>query len=158
MPPKKIGQYKLFFVETPSPEENCFVISTGKTLAARFEEGATGFNRGDCVATYVRHVDQEWFDQYVSNKEEGARVWYLTPDFYKELGIRHTVIDGDDVFTYNGQEYRKESNWKYLQSIGETVKGGGLNVIIESWICFKSWKGTLLANGCIVVSCHANGR
>jgi hypothetical protein len=98
---KKAVGYKLFFVETPSPEENCFVISATKALAAKFEEDGTGFNRGDCVATYVRDVDQEWLDQYVSNEEAGRTAWYLTPDCYEGLGIKQTVLDGDDVFTYN---------------------------------------------------------
>jgi hypothetical protein len=94
--------YKVYFVEAPSPEENCFVVSTDKASAARLEEDGSGFDRGDCTATFVRDVEPKWLKRYFSSNKlnAGSRSFYLYEEYYKELDIIHTVLDGDDFYTY----------------------------------------------------------
>src|ERR1700675_755352 len=51
-----IGNWKLYWVETPSADENCFVIARNRRSAAKFEEEFTGFGPGDCTADLVKTI------------------------------------------------------------------------------------------------------
>jgi len=80
MTTERSRRYKVFFVETPSPEENCFVIAATEASAAKLEQEETGFNPGDCHATYVRDVEPKWLNRYLASypEPEASNAWYLT--------------------------------------------------------------------------------
>jgi hypothetical protein len=115
--------YKVFFVETPSPEENCFVIAINKASAAKFERDSSGGH--DCDALFVRNLTDDWAEKYLS-KYSGSNIpkaWYLYEDFYEELGIFHTMLEGDDVFIHGDNISRKQ---------GEVQRSGFVLLAVKS--------------------------
>jgi hypothetical protein len=111
--------YKLYWVTTPSPEENCFVAARSKRSAAKFEEDSTGFDPGDCTAELVLALTDAWMAR--SPREKGSSaIWpvYVQFEDVLELGIEWRVIEGDDVFEYRGKRYVKQGDLNYIASLG----------------------------------------
>lgn len=125
---------KLYWVETPSTEENCFVAARSKRAAARYEEDGSGFDPKDCEATLVRPLDPHWIKKYCAIENsplddlEGLGPFYVQPEDVHELGISWTQIDGDDVFEYAGREFIKQGDLNYIASLSDGAK----NVVVRS--------------------------
>ena len=114
-----IRPYKLYWVETPSSEENGFVAARSKRSAAKFEEDFTGFDPGDCVAELILPLNNAWVVQYLGDKDHSAlEPFYVQFEDVHQLGIEWRVIEGDDVFEYSGKRYVKQGDLNYLASIG----------------------------------------
>jgi hypothetical protein len=123
--------FKLYWVETPSPEENCFVAARSKTAAARHEENCTGFNPGDCSALYERDLNQDWVaTKYRDESEpiEKASAFYVLDEALAEVGVTYTIVDGDDLYQYGEQEFLKQGDMNYLSSLGDEPK----NIVIRN--------------------------
>src|SRR5438874_7685607 len=113
--------FKLYWVETPSAEENCFVAARSKRAAARFEEDETGFDRGDCEAQLVRPLDPVWVAKYYKNKEESldhVDAFYVHMEDVGQLGITWRVVEGDDQFEYGEDVYVKRGDLNFVASLG----------------------------------------
>lgn len=126
--------YKVFFVETPSPEENCFVIATNRSSAAKFERDASGFGDHDCNATYVRDLNADWVNDYLLDypHSEESIAWYLYEGHYENLGIFHTMIDGDDIFIHDDKVFYKQGDRNYLGKIATNVNSSPHKIVIRS--------------------------
>lgn len=118
MPPKKRAP-KLYWVETPSPEENCFVAAHSRRSAAKYEEDGTGFGLGDCVAQLVMPLNPNWIARKYANKGYPA---YIQFEDVNQLGIKWNVIEGDDVFTYGSRKYVKQGDINYIASLTRRSK------------------------------------
>ena len=116
MPP-----FKLYWVETPSAEENCFVAARSKRAAESFEENGTGFDVNDCEATPIRQLDDEWVSQYRSNEaaDKLAYPFYVHLEDVHELGIDWRIVDGDDVFLFGSKTFRKQGALNYIASLAK---------------------------------------
>ena len=111
--------YKLYWIETPSPEENCFVAARSKRSAAKYEEDSTGFDPRDCSAEFVLSLNESWVTKYLRSKDLPANgPFYVNFDDVHKLGIQWRVLDGDDVFEYNDSMYVKQGDMNYLASLG----------------------------------------
>lgn len=112
---------KLYWVETPSPEENCFVAARSKRAAAKYEEDGTGFDVHDCEATLIRGLDDEWVRRYCELKSSSDKItpFYVQPEDVHELGISWRVIEGDDVFVYGEQRFHQQGALNYIASLGK---------------------------------------
>jgi hypothetical protein len=123
--------FKLYWVETPSAEENCFVAARSERAAARYEEDGTGFDRGDCEASLIRLLDSAWVETYYKDEEtshDDVDAFYIQPEDVHQLGVQWRVIEGDDVFEYEGHEYLKQGDLNYIASIGDNSE----TVVIRS--------------------------
>jgi hypothetical protein len=118
--PKEL--FSLYWVKTPSAVENCFVAAQSKQAAASFEEGGTGFDYGDCVAELVRHLDREWVAQYRDvdrSLVDHLGPFYVLDEDLHQLGIQSRVVEGNDIFEYEGRQYEKEGDLNYIASLAE---------------------------------------
>jgi hypothetical protein len=123
--------FKLYWVETPSPEENCFVAARSKRAAAKYEEDGTGFDPRDCHAVLIRPIDPAWVKQYRGKEAaqiEAVHPFYVQPEDIHQLDIKWSVVEGDDVFAYNGRQYVKQGDLNYVASLGDDPK----NMVIRS--------------------------
>jgi hypothetical protein len=113
--------FTLFWVKTPSPEENCFVAARSKRAAAKHEEDGTGFDPGDCEATAIRPLENDWVVEYRGAKKSKDLVtpFYVQPEDVHQLGIKWHIVEGDDVFEYGGRRYVKQGALNYVASLGE---------------------------------------
>jgi hypothetical protein len=112
--------FKLYWVETPSAEENCFVAARSKRAAARHEENGTGFDPGDCEAKLIRSLDPVWVVQYYKDKEGrlvDVDAFYVQREDVGQLGIRWRVVKGDDIFEYGENTYAKQGELNYVASL-----------------------------------------
>ena len=123
--------FKLYWVETPSPEENCFVAARSKRAAAKYEDEGTGFDQGGCKARLVRGLDSDWVARYRKDDESNddrAGPFYVQPEDVHELGVEWKIIEGEDVFFYGEEEYVKQGDMNYIASFGDDPK----NIVIRS--------------------------
>lgn len=116
-----MGPFKLYWVETPSPEENCFAAARSKRAAAKYEEDGTGFDVHDCEATLIRELDDEWVRRYCELKSNNEKItpFYVQPEDVHELGISWRVVEGDDVFFYGNQRFLQQGALNYFASLGK---------------------------------------
>jgi hypothetical protein len=121
---------KLYWVETPSPEENCFVAARSKRAAAKHEEDSTGFDPGDCVAVLLRPLDPAWIVEYQKDKlsPDDDNAFYVQPEDVHQLDIKWRIVEGDDVFEYKGSKYVKQGDFNYIASLGSSPQ----NIVIRS--------------------------
>ncbi len=114
MPP-----FKLYWVETRSAEENCFVAARSKRAAEKFEEDGTGFDPNDCEATPIRQLDNEWVSRYRAVEAAGELTspFYVQSEDVHELGIAWRIVEGDDVFVCGDQMFRKQGTLNYFASL-----------------------------------------
>ena len=105
--------WKLYWLTTPSTEEDCFVVAKSARQAARIDEGECGFDSGtvsaEVVLTIPKHIERtsakkhrNWLRE--NGHEEAAekrniKVWpnYARPWLLKLLGAQETVVQGRDV-------------------------------------------------------------
>jgi hypothetical protein len=123
--------FKLYWVATPSPEENCFVAARSKRAAAKYEEDGTGFDPGDCEAVLVRSLDSAWVEQYCKSEDlptDGTVPFYVQQEDVHQLGIKWKIVEGDDVFEYDGRAYVKQGDLNYVASLGDNPE----NIVIRS--------------------------
>ena len=98
--------YKLYFVDTPSPEENCFVVARTARTAAKFEQANSAFDPGDCKATLLCRPDDEWIVRVKPDKDEDwIDAFYVLPKEVTELGVKWLIMDGDNYFTLGEKEF-----------------------------------------------------
>jgi hypothetical protein len=119
------NRYRLYWVETPSSEENCFVAARSKRAAEKYEEDGTGFDPGDCRATLLRNIDDDWVAEYRGNEEligDFTAPFYVRPEDVHQLGITWRIVDGDDTFEYGDHHLVKQGDLNYLASLGEPPK------------------------------------
>jgi hypothetical protein len=109
--------FKLYWVETPSSEENCFVAARSKRAAARYEEEGTGFEYDSCGAVLIRSIDPDWIVKYCG--AEGSSPFYVQPEDVDQLGVKWNVVEGDDVFTYEGHQLIRQGTLNYIASLGD---------------------------------------
>ncbi len=112
--------FKLYWVETPSAEENCFVVARTRRGAARFEEDNTGFDPNDCDAELIMRLDEKWLSTtygYDDTRIEELDGHYVQDEELATLGIKRRVIDGDDVYDIDGFEYRRQGDLNYVASL-----------------------------------------
>jgi hypothetical protein len=94
-------------------------------------EDGTGFDRGDCDATLVKILDPAWIKSYRGNKAQTSAPlvpFYVQPKDVHELGIKWSIVEGDDVFAYDGQHYVKQGAFNYIVSLEDSPR----NVVIRS--------------------------
>jgi FRG domain len=113
--------FKLYWVEAPSPDENCFVAARSKRAAAKHEEDETGFDPGHCEATAIRALDNDWVAEYrgLETSENLATPFYVQPEDVHQLGIKWRVVEGDDIFEYGDHQYLKQGGLNYIASLGK---------------------------------------
>jgi hypothetical protein len=109
--------WKLYWVRTPYPIEDCFVVAKNSRQAAHLEEDGSGMDSGEATAEYVLpvpdHFEKEARRRYRKdgNKIEArkrdkspwpdyARDWLL-----KRLGAVQKHIGGREVTIINGRSY-----------------------------------------------------
>jgi len=114
--------FKLYWVETPAPEENCFVAARSKRGAEKYEEDGTGFDPGGCKADLICPLDPDWIEEYCGDSDppiDELSAFYVQPEDVAPLGIEWLMIEGDDVFRYQGNEYVRQGTLNYLASLQE---------------------------------------
>jgi hypothetical protein len=124
---KRYNKYKLYFVETPSAEENCFVPATLGVSAAKFERDESGFNGKACKATFVRDLTPEWVKDYLGREEQGEEhsgtsCFYVMENDLLSLGVSWRIIEGDDHFYYKDKEFIRQVVFNYIADIKEDGK------------------------------------
>ncbi len=128
--PKRASSLKLYWVETPSAEENCFVVARTKASAARYERNGSGFDDGDCEAEYLLTPDPAWLTsvapQEISLDEVVA--FYAQPEEVSKLGVGWVIMDGDDYFTWGEREYFRQGGMNWIASFYEESR----NIVIRS--------------------------
>lgn len=103
-----MATWKLFWVTTPSPSENCFVVAKTPRDAASLEESGSGFETGDCGAVYVAPIAErfEKIAAAIRKKElkldsepwpDYARPWLLT-----RMGAERQMRNGRNGWSLNG--------------------------------------------------------
>jgi hypothetical protein len=113
--------WNLYWVETPSADENCFVVARTRRSAANYEEECSGFDRGDCTASPVMTIPTKLVNRHKvlkrhsSNGELGdgeqtpraqecpgyAREWLLV-----ELGAQFKYQEDARITVIKGRAYR----------------------------------------------------
>jgi hypothetical protein len=113
--------FTLYWVETPSAEENCFIAARSRRAAASYEEDGTGFDRGDCQATAVRNLESDWVANYRESKspEDLTAPFYVQFEDLHDLGIEWRIVEGDEVFQYHDHQFVKQGDLNYLASLGD---------------------------------------
>lgn len=113
--------FTLYWVETPAPEENCFVAARSSRAATIYEEDGTGFNRGDCKATAIRRLDDDWVTSYLVDEKVKTRSspFYVQPEDVHSLGIERRIVEGDEVFEFNDQVFIAQGTMNYLASLAD---------------------------------------
>jgi len=89
--------FKLYWVETPAPEENTFVVARTRRAAARFEEDGTGFDVGDCHAVLVSSLSEEFVRKACGTRETSiskTTAFYLSGMELQNLGVEFSVLKG----------------------------------------------------------------
>ena len=103
--------WKVYWVRTPSPDEDCFVVAKNPRQAARLEEGGSGFDSGDATAEYVLSIPdriereakrryREGIDRDGNKKEANIRDMQPWPDYARKwllerLGAQQKLV-GDN--------------------------------------------------------------
>jgi hypothetical protein len=109
--------FKLYWVDSASPEESCFVAARTARAAARLEERHCGFDTGSCEANLVAKLDQttalRWFGRRRRSEFEKADAFYVQDDEASEVGVLSSVYDGDHVFKFGDREFIRQGfgNW-----------------------------------------------
>jgi hypothetical protein len=111
--------WNLYWVECPSPDENCFVVARSARSAAKYEEDCSGFDVRDCTASLVmalpetlsgRRLPTKSFSKRLPNLDDQvspqewpgyAREWLL-----KFLGATYKMRDDARITLINGKSYR----------------------------------------------------
>src|SRR4051794_13529228 len=107
--------FTLYWVETPSAEENCFIAARSKRAAASFEEDGTGFDRGGCQATAIRVLESDWVAKYRESKspEDLITPFYVQFEDLHDLGIEWRIVEGDEFFQYRDHRFVKQGDLNY---------------------------------------------
>jgi hypothetical protein len=114
-------KWKLYWVTTPSPDEDCFVVAKSPRSAARLEEDGSGFDVGDAQAEMVAVVPDEfeeiaiklyrtWLNENGSSNvkpRENISPW---PDYAREwllekIGAEFKIQNGREVTLIAGRSY-----------------------------------------------------
>ena len=113
--------FKLYWVETPSRNENSFVAAQSQRAAAKHEEDETGFDPGDCEVTEICTIDERWVAEYrgIGTAEDLAGPFYVQPEDVHQLGVKWRIVEGDDFFEYGGQRYVRQGDLNYLASLAD---------------------------------------
>jgi FRG domain len=121
--------FKLYWIETPSSEENCFVAARSKRAAGRYEDEGTGFDPGDGKAELVMSLDHNWvkdfYQQLYQAKDEpldSVQAFYVQSEDVVQLGVKWTVVEGDDLFQYGDREFLRQGDLNYIASLGDDPK------------------------------------
>jgi hypothetical protein len=144
----KASKWSLYWVDIPGDrEENCFVIARTPKEAARFEEGASGFEPGDAKARLVRRLPLRLEAREATrhrNELKLAGKWgkkgspkHPWPDYAREnepvlafVGARTIYRDGLETFVI-GKKYFSVGNWErryfrdrpaIIRSVGDLLK------------------------------------
>lgn len=111
-----MGKYKLYWVSTPSADENCFVAATTKRRAERHEECDSGFDNGDCDATLLCKLEDAWVEQYADVDDIKREAFYVQAGDVGQFGVDWRVVEGNDIFNYNGQEFFRMGGMNWVAS------------------------------------------
>lgn len=127
---KKASPLKLYWVDTPSAEENCFVVARSKAAAARYERCGSGFGKDDCEAEYLLTPDLEWLASVTPEEAELDDVvaFYAQPRDVTKLGIGWVIMDGDDYFSWGNREFFRQGGMNWIASFYEEPR----NIVIRS--------------------------
>ncbi len=113
--------WKLYWVRTPYPIEDCFVVAKNSRQAAHLEESGSGFDSGDATAEYILpipdHFEREARRRYrawlvadgnkIEAKKRKLEPWpdYARDWLLKRLGAEEKHIGGRQVTIINGRSY-----------------------------------------------------
>ncbi|MDX2335866.1 FRG domain-containing protein [Brevundimonas vesicularis] len=127
---KKLSPLKLYWVETPSAEENCFVVARSKAAAARYERNGSGFGTEDCVAEYLLTPDVSWLSSVAPDGVllDEIVAFYAQPEDVVELGVGWVIMDGDDYFSWGEREFFRQGGMNWIASVYEKPR----NIVIRS--------------------------
>lgn len=113
--------WKLYWLTTPSTEEDCFVVAKSARQAASIDEDECGFDSGtvsaEVVLTIPKHIERTaakrhriWLRENGHEEEAEKRnikVWpnYARPWLLKLLGAQEKVVQGRDVTVIHGRSF-----------------------------------------------------
>jgi hypothetical protein len=105
--------WRLFWVSTPSGDEDCFVVAKSPRSAARYEEGHSGFEDGSCTSELVRRIPDgmEHLARRIRLAKESPvaddkkTIWpdYARPWLLRNLGARQSMQEGREGWLLNGR-------------------------------------------------------
>src|SRR5215470_17359355 len=116
--------WNLYWVECPSPDENCFVIAHSSRSAACHEENYSGFNPRDCTAELVVRIPGALSGRQLPSRpvrksgtasnpgQDGGKVseqeWpgYAREWLLRRLGATFKMREDALVTVINGKSYR----------------------------------------------------
>lgn len=117
-----MSNWKLYWVETPSSDENCFVVARSLRSAAKYEEGNTGFNPGDCISYFVKTIPAKLVNHRQALKHRNSTVeledggeqslapqeWpgYAQEWLLRELGADFKYQEDAHITVIDGRRYR----------------------------------------------------
>lgn len=116
-----MSKWKLYWVSTPSPFEDCFVIAKTKKQAASYYGLSLGFDPGQAQAEYVKDVPDEWENDSVEeyrlvlrergeHKKSEKKDLHCWPEVAEEwldrLGATVTIESGAQVISVDGRSFR----------------------------------------------------
>ena len=114
-----MSRWNLYWVECPSPDENCFVVARNSRSAAKHEEDSSGFDPKDCVATFVKAIPEDVLgnlereERQLGSSEDSCcfspmrnRLGYVDDSVLKSLGAKFKYRDTARITILDGKEYR----------------------------------------------------
>ena len=100
---KKTKPWNLYWVRTPSPEEDCFIVAKTPRTAAKLEEEMSGFDPSDAQVEFVKSIPKEC--ETIARKKKEKWPFYAREWLLEKLGAQFKPLNGRDVTIIDGKHY-----------------------------------------------------
>lgn len=113
--------WKLYWVDSDRPEENCFVVAMTARSAEKHDEGIADFEPGECTATVVKTIPSKILKTWEQQEEGGGR---LAGDFFSVIQGRPGYAD-DKLLKLLGAEFKYQDSAKVTILDGRKYRTAG---------------------------------
>jgi hypothetical protein len=115
-----VANWKLYWVESDIPLENCFVVARTVRSAEKYDEDNVGFGRGDCRGKLVKVISPQVLEAWEEEENHVKR----TDDFFSVVKQRTGYAD-DGLLKLLGAEFKYKDSAKVTILDGEEYRTAG---------------------------------